>query len=132
LAASIAQGVLDAAPDADVQCYDINEHDLGALSAALNHNDGFLVGSPTINRDAVAPIWHLLANIEAVGMAGRPCAVFGSYGWSGEAAGNIASRLASVRAKVAEEQLRVQFTPSPDDLARARRFGADFAAGIVG
>jgi len=127
LAHAIARGIEDALPGAEVSCYDINQHELGFLSAALNGSDAFAVGSCTINRDAVAPIWHLLANIEAVGMAKRPCAVFGSYGWSGEAAGHIAERLASCKAAVFEPQFRVTFVPTEEDLAAARSFGKQFA-----
>ncbi|MDR2109116.1 MAG: FprA family A-type flavoprotein, partial [Coriobacteriales bacterium] len=72
LAKTIAHGITDVLPDAEVTCYSINEHSLEFLSQALNNSDAFLVGSTTINRDAVPPIWNLMASIEAVGIAKRP------------------------------------------------------------
>jgi flavorubredoxin len=130
LAKSICDGIKAQLPGANVRCYDINEHSLDDLSHLLNNCDAFLVGSTTINRDAVPPIWHLLSNIEAVGIAGRPCATFGSYGWSGEAAEHLALRLASVRAKVFDNRLRVQFVPTADDLEDAYNFGSEFALSL--
>jgi flavorubredoxin len=127
LAKNIAHGILEIIPDAEVSCYDITQHDLEFLSQELNQSDAFLVGSVTINKDAVPPIWHLLANIESIGIAKRPCATFGSYGWSGEAAGHLAERLASCKAAVYEQQFRVQFVPTEEDLLAAREFGKNFA-----
>ncbi len=49
----------------------------------LNASDAFAVGSPTINQDAVAPIWNLLSHVNAIGNKKRPALVFGSFGWSG-------------------------------------------------
>lgn len=36
------------------------------LHALINECDAFAVGSPTLNRDAVPPVWNLLAGIDAI------------------------------------------------------------------
>jgi flavorubredoxin len=130
LATHVARGLVRSQPDAEVSCYDLVKHDLSELAATLNESDAFLIGSPTINRDALPIVWKLIADIDAVTIAKRPVALFGSYGWSGEAVPHLAERLTSIRAAVFETQLKVAFTPTKADLAAAEKLGEDFGASL--
>ena len=130
LALAVASGVRAALPDADVAVYDLNEHSMAEMAALLNGCDGFLLGSPTINRDAVPPAWDLLAHADAVNFAKRPAALFGSYGWSGEAFANLRARLTGLKANIYPEDMKVIFTPTEEDLNRAYEFGKSFAESI--
>lgn len=130
LARAIVKGIVSVLPDAEVNLYNIIEHDLAYLTGLMNESDAFLIGSPTINRDAVPPVWQLLGGIEAVNIQKRPVALFGSFGWSGEALPHIAQRLESVKATVFERQVKVTFVPTREDLAAAEEFGAEFARTI--
>lgn len=127
LAHAIAKGIREAQPAAEVECYDIIKHDLCKLSELINACDAFAVGSPTFNRDAVAPVWHLLTSIDAVNSAKKPALVFGSYGWSGEAAANLSARLNGLKIAVHPEPVRVCFTPAQQDLDCAAEQGKKFA-----
>ncbi|HML48440.1 MAG TPA: FprA family A-type flavoprotein, partial [Clostridia bacterium] len=96
LAMSVREGILEVLPEADAPVYNMNDignADLEKLSAALNASDAFLIGSPTINRDAVPPVWRLLSHVDAINIAKRPVALFGSFGWSGEALPHVSDRL---------------------------------------
>lgn len=130
LAKSIGEGILMEIPNAEVGLYDIIEHDMSELARKMNESDAFLIGSPTINRDAVPPVWMLLSNMEAVNIAKRPVAVFGSFGWSGEAFSNITQRLQSVKANVYKDPLKVTFVPTKEDCKRAVEFGQAFAKNV--
>lgn len=131
LAKSIQQGVLEKLPDAQVEVYDVNDFEMSDLAAALNGSDGFLVGSPTINRDAVPPIWVLLSHIDAVNIQKRPAGLFGSYGWSGEAIPNLRKRLESLKLDLMEDDLRVVFVPTDENLQQAREFGSAFTQKLL-
>jgi len=130
LARAVARGIQSVLPGAQVDLYNIIDHDLGQLTAIMNECDAFLVGSPTINRDAVAPVWQLLSGIEAVNIQKRPVAVFGSYGWSGEAVPHLVERLSSVKAAVFPEQFKVNFVPAEADITAAAAFGESFAKSL--
>jgi flavorubredoxin len=130
LAARVARGLLAALPDAEVACYDLNQHEPAFLAAEMNASDAFLLGSPTINRDALPPVLNLLAAADAVTIAKRPVALFGSYGWSGEALSHLTERLNSLKCAVFEPQLKVCFTPTEDDLISAENLGRDFALSL--
>lgn len=111
LAKAAVDGIKSVLPDAQVDMYNIIDHDIAMLASLMNESDAFLIGSPTINRDAVAPVWQLLSCIEAVNIVKRPVGLFGSFGWSGEALPHIAERLNSVKAKVFEQQVKANFVP---------------------
>jgi len=130
IAQAIAAGIKRTLPGARVDCHNIIENDLAALTALMNESDAFLVGSPTINRDAVPPVWQLLGGMEAVNIQKRPVLVFGSFGWSGEAVPHVAERLQSVKASVYPTQLKVAFVPTPAELQKAEQLGAEFAAAL--
>ena len=127
MAEKIREGILEAKPEADCQLYNIIEHDMAELHGLINRCNAVAVGSPTLNRDAVAPVWNLLAGIDAINCGKKPALVFGSYGWTGEAVGNVQARLQNLKMKVYEEGVKAVFVPSEDDLAHAKEVGKAFA-----
>ncbi|WMJ23397.1 FprA family A-type flavoprotein [Paludicola sp. MB14-C6] len=130
IAESIAVGIKETITDANIELLDIIKYDMNLLSQKLNESDAFLVGSPTINKDAVPPVWVLLSHVDAINIAKKPTAVFGSYGWSGEATKFIRQRLESLKTNVYEEDFRITFVPTESDLNKAKEFGKAFALTI--
>jgi flavorubredoxin len=127
---AVREGILEARPRALCELYDLVDCDMAAMGTLLNLSDAFLLGSPTINRDAVPPMWDLLSRVDAVNIVKRSCALFGSYGWSGEAVPNIAGRLELLKCRVFGERVKVCLVPSEEDLAQARAFGRRFAESL--
>jgi len=125
LAEQIAAGI---GASYKTELYDLTETPMEQCAARINECGAFLVGSPTLNRDAVPPIWSLLSSIDGINSRNKPCAAFGSYGWSGEAVPNIEARLNGLKCKIFGQNLKVQFRPSEAELAAAGKFGQDFAA----
>lgn len=111
----------------EVRLCDIIDHPMAEMRQLLNECDAFAIGTPTINRDAVPPVWELLAGMDAVNSPKRPCAVFGSYGWSGEGCPNVAARLQSLKCALVEEPLRATFVPTQEDLEKAKALGERLA-----
>lgn len=128
LAGKIAEGIRSARKDLLVELYDINECDLCSLQEKMNESDAFLLGSPTINKDAVCPVWTMACGIDAINAKGKPVSAFGSYGWSGEAVPALIARLKSLKMNVFEEGFTCRFVPSEEELSGAFDFGARFAA----
>lgn len=130
IAAAIAEGIGQVLPDADFRSYDVNDYDMDFLQGLLNASDAFAVGSPTINQDAVAPIWNLLSHVNAIGNKKRPALVFGSFGWSGEAVPNLTARLTGLKSSVFGEGFKVTFVPSEEELQKAKELGRAFAESL--
>lgn len=88
----------------------------------VNRSTGFLVGSPTINQDAVEPAWRLLTAIPVIPNRGKPCGAFGSYGWSGEGVAMMTDRLKSMKFKAVDEGLKFKFVPDEKEYKAADEF----------
>ena len=126
MADAMAEGVRSGGAACDV--VHITEQSPDSLFHAIARADGILWGSSTINRDAPPPIWSALAY---AGLCkGKPVAVFGSYGWSGEAKKNIELRLENAGAKLIDSECRFNLLPSADDLEKCRAFGSKFARSL--
>ena len=130
LAKAIADGVKEVIPDAACETYNLIENDMADMRAKVNSADAFAVGSPTLNADAVPPVWDLLAGVDAINCRKKPVAVFGSFGWSGEAVPNLIARLAGLKTAVVGEGLKVCFVPTDADLEAAKEYGRQLASAI--
>ena len=109
------------------ECIDVVFTPLSEVAAKANGADALLIGSTTINRDAPKIIWDVLACIDAINVKGKPAGVFGSYGWSGEAAGMLKTRLSDLKYKVLGDGIKVNFMPDEADLQTM----ADYAVQVA-
>ena len=58
--------------------------------------DAYIFGSPTYPGEMITSMKQLLFIAERAQLSGKPGGAFGSYGWSGEAAGRIFNTMANV------------------------------------
>lgn len=105
-----------------VNLFDITGQDINELIPLINNSDALLVGSPTINQDAVKPVWDLLSLVSPILNRGKIGGAFGSFGWSGEAVGMINERLKGLKFKVVEPGVKINFVPSEEEKACAAEF----------
>lgn len=109
-----------------VKSYNIIENDMADLAEEMNSATAVLFGSPTINRDALKPVWDLISMTELINLKNKPALVFGSYGWSGEAVKLLSDRLSGIKYKVFNEGVRCQFSPSPEDYKEIEKVAKEF------
>jgi len=95
-----AESASSAAGEVRVSLYDLEGGDAQAFVDLIEEADALLFGSPTINGDAVKPVWDLLSSLTMVDVKGKFAAAFGSYGWSGEAVPMIEDRLRRLKLRV--------------------------------
>ncbi|MEJ2396138.1 MAG: FprA family A-type flavoprotein [Candidatus Thiodiazotropha sp.] len=81
-----------------VSLYDLEGGETDPFVNLIEEADALLFGSPTINGDAVKPVWDLLSSLAVVNLKGKLGGAFGSYGWSGEAVQMIEACLSRFRA----------------------------------
>lgn len=128
MAKQIAAGVESAG--GQVALLDATSVELPQILPLVEAADAVVVGSPTINADAVEPVWRLLSNLVTIKVKGKYGGAFGSYAWSGEAPIMIQNRLKDLKLRTPLEPLRAKFVPTEEDLSAARRFGAEFATAV--
>lgn len=115
-----------------VSLYDLQGMELAPFVDLVEEADALAFGSPTINGDAVKPVWDLLSSLTSVKLAGKLGAAFGSYGWSGEAVAMIEDRLRGLKLRVPVKGVRARLTPDEGDLAQCRQLGRELAAHLTG
>ncbi|MEW5761904.1 MAG: flavodoxin domain-containing protein [Bacillota bacterium] len=91
-----------------------------------------VVGSPTINRGYLPTLAPFLDDLVGLKPAKRAGAAFGSYGWSGEAVGEIEEKLKKAGVDLVAPGLKVKWVPGAEDLAAARELGRQVAARVMG
>ncbi len=132
LAERIGAGIADACGDkAEIRFHDMVTADAATVAAELAVSDAFLLGTPTIIGEALAPIWNLTLSLFAPVHGGKLASAFGSYGWSGEGVPHIIERLRQLRMNVPDDGFRVRLKPSETQLLDAYEYGYNFGAKLV-
>ncbi len=98
----------------------------------IEDSDALIVGSSTINGDAIKPVWILLASLGTINVKNKIGFAFGTYAWSGEAAKLIENRLKDLKLKVPEPYFRAPMKPLENDYAKAREIGSKLGKIIKG
>ncbi len=124
MAQAIGEGIEAAGGKA--RLYDALNIDIDHLRDEIECAKGLIVGSPTINSDAVKPVWDILSSLATIKLKGKLGGAFGSYAWSGEAVKLLTERLKGLKLKVAEPGLNIKLVPTDDDLDQCREFGQSF------
>jgi flavorubredoxin/flavin reductase (DIM6/NTAB) family NADH-FMN oxidoreductase RutF len=130
--ASLAQGIARGATRAGVgvEAIDLETAAPDAVRAALTRAAGFAVGSPTLGGHLPTQVVTALGVMLREPTRGAPVGVFGSYGWSGEAVDDLATRLADAGYRPAFLPLRVKFRPTAADMAAAEAAGEALGAAV--
>ncbi|MBK7564986.1 MAG: FprA family A-type flavoprotein [Propionivibrio sp.] len=131
MAESLAAGA-EGIPGVRVSLYDLEGGDAEIFTDLIEEADGLAFGSPTINGDAVKPIWDLLSSLTSVSIKGKLGAAFGSYGWSGEGVRLIEDRLRGLKLRVPIEGLRIKLVPDASELEQCRNLGENLARHLTG
>ena len=133
--ARMALAVRDGAEEIDgvrASLYDLQGGEVTPFVDLIEEADGIVFGSPTINGDAVKPIWDLLSSLAVVSIKDKLGAAFGSYGWTGEAVSMLEDRLRGLKLRVPVSGVRVKLIPTEEELDKCRQFGRQLAEHLTG
>lgn len=110
------------------EVHEITSMNISEAAQLIEKSSGFLIGSPTINQDAVKPAWDLLSLVSPIINRGKACGAFGSYGWTGEGVPMLTERMKSLKLKTVEPGFKFAFVPSEEDYKNADEFVNKFIA----
>lgn len=126
MANAIAEGIRQEG-SCRVNIADIEHMLPGDLEELIVCSKYLLIGSPTINQNTLLPIYRLFSLINPVRDRGKKAAVFGSYGWSGEAVKIIESNLQNLKLNVITEAVTCKFLPDAEKYSQLVEYGRNFA-----
>jgi flavorubredoxin len=115
----------------DVSLINLVERDARDVVDEIERADAVIVGSPTLNAKPPKPIFDMISSLVMLNVKNKKAAVFGCYGWSGEAVQMVQDILKSLRFAIVQEGLKIQMTPFEEDLLNCEKFGMDFAYKIT-
>lgn len=98
-----------------VELVDFTELSAEQAAERMHLADAVAIGSPTINADALPPVWAALSHVAVPIVRGRAAAAFGSFGWSGEAVPMLEQRLTGLGFKMAGT-VRSRFQPDQETM----------------
>ncbi|TQQ85636.1 FprA family A-type flavoprotein [Peptacetobacter hominis] len=114
----------------EVHKYDLEKTSLHDVHDALVSSKGVLLGSPTINKAMVKPMWDFFSVIDPIANAGKIAGIFGSYGWSGEGITIAEANAKAVGFKMPIDPLKKKFFPSEETFEDCFEFGVNFAKNL--
>ncbi|NOS75020.1 MAG: FprA family A-type flavoprotein [Methyloglobulus sp.] len=115
-----------------VSLYDLEGSEIAPFVDLIEGADGILFGTPTINGDAVKPVWDLLSSLVVINLKSKLGGVFGSYGWTGEAVKMVEDRLRGLKLRVPIPGLRLKLIPTDEEIIICREFGHELAQELMG
>jgi flavorubredoxin len=130
MADNIAKG-LRLSGNLNIDLVDLENIQLGELESKILKNNALIIGSPTINQNTLLPVYKLFSVINPIRDKGKLAAVFGSYGWSGEAVKIVEDILKNLKLKIAHDALSAKFHPHNGTAEQFVQFGKKIGEQIL-
>ncbi|MGC9314829.1 MAG: FprA family A-type flavoprotein [bacterium] len=121
MARSIADGLSETG--ADVKVLDVRASSRSEVITELLFAGAVIVGSPTLNQTFFPTLADVLNYSKGLKPQNLIGATFGSYGWSGEAAGQLQSILEEMGVEIVSQPLKINYVPTQEALTECRDFG---------
>ncbi|MGC9110859.1 MAG: FprA family A-type flavoprotein [candidate division WOR-3 bacterium] len=125
MARSIADGL--SAEGIEVRMMRLRANDRSDVMTEVLDAGAVIVGSPTLNNGIFPTVADFLTYMKGLKPKNKLGAAFGSYGWSGEAAGLIADELKAMGIELVMEPLKVKYVPDREVLIKCRDAGVRVA-----
>jgi len=128
MAHAIGRGIQEAGAEGPV--FDLTQVNGRDMLDEIETAEGIVVGTCTINGDALEHAWSLLSSLTTIKLKDKLGATFGAFGWSGEGPLMIAERMKGLKFRVPEEPMRVQLVPTEADLRSCEEYGKRLVAAL--
>ncbi|HEX9949481.1 MAG TPA: FprA family A-type flavoprotein [Thermodesulfobacteriota bacterium] len=126
---AVAQGI--SRTGIPLEIFDAARTHASYILPCLWTKQGVVIGAPTYETTLYPPVAHVLDIAVHKGVRNKKAALFGSYGWSGGAQGEIKRIIEPAKWEVVDA-FEFIGAPTKEDLKRGEEFGAAFAERIKG
>ena len=101
----------------------LNESHISDVMTDLLESRFVLIGSPTLNNGMLPTVGKFLIYLKGLRPAGRIGMAFGSYGWGGQAPGEIEDIMKDLSWEIPVDKVRINYIPGEQDLKKVREAG---------
>jgi len=101
----------------------LNESHISDIMTDLLESRFVLIGSPTLNNGMLPTVGKFLTYLKGLRPEGRIGMAFGSYGWGGQAPGEVEDIMKDLSWEIPVEKVRINYIPKEQDLKKVREAG---------
>jgi len=101
----------------------LNESHISDIMTDLLESRFVLIGSPTLNNGILPMVGKFLTYLKGLRPAGRIGMAFGSYGWGGQAPGEVEDIMKDLNWEIPVDKVRINYIPGEQDLKKVREAG---------
>lgn len=123
MAESIAEGIQEVDKKVTIKIMNTAKDDKTEVLTEVFKSKMILVGSPTVNNGYLHSIAGILEMIRGMKLKNKKAAAFGSYGWSGEAVGQITESLKKSGFEIINDGMKQMWTPDEEMKKQCIEFG---------
>ena len=127
MAEMIAKGIQNKDKQVTIKLLNTAKEDKTEVLTEVFKSKMILVGSPTVNNGYLYSIAGILEMIKGLKLKNKKAAAFGSYGWSGEAVGQITQKLKEAGFEIVNDGLKAMWTPNQVVKEQCIKFGEEIA-----
>lgn len=129
LANAIADGIRST--DVMVEVADLAVNDRSAIMTEVARSGALAFGAPTMNNQMFPAMADVLTYIKGLRPKNKLGLAFGSFGWSGEGAKQIAAELEAMNIPQPVPMFQVKYMPTEADLEKAFESGAALGRALL-
>jgi flavorubredoxin len=130
MAMAIADGLIR--ENISTKVLNLRTNDRSEIMTEALDAKAIVVGSSTLNNNLLPRMADILTYMRGLKPVNRIGAAFGSYGWSGEAVGQITQYLEEMKMTLAAPGLKVLYRPTEEDLQNCTALGQQIGQMIKG
>jgi len=108
----------------------LNQCHISDVMTDLLHSRFVLIGSPTLNNGMLPTVGKFLTYLKGLRPSGRIGLAFGSYGWGGQAPGEIEDLMRDIGWDVPVDKIRINYIPGTEALEEVKKAGEKLADSI--
>ncbi|UCE73963.1 MAG: FprA family A-type flavoprotein [Methanomassiliicoccales archaeon] len=123
MAYKLMEGLIEEKIHTTVRCLKTN-HISDVMTDVLT-SKMILIGSPTLNNGVLPSVGGFLTYIKGLRPRNRKGFSFGSYGWSGQAVGEIEKVMKELKWELPIEGKKIDYIPDDDELMKVKELGSE-------
>ena len=127
MAEAIAEGIQEMDKEVTIKIMNTAKDDKTEVLTEVFKSKIILVGSPTVNNGYLHSIAGILEMIRGMKLKNKKASAFGSYGWSGEAVGQITELLKKAGFEIMNDGMKQMWTPDQEMKKQCIEFGREIA-----